>query len=339
MSIASAEIALYYAKQRDQTTPESNGGRPSSSPITSNVEGNIWPSVTSAQRETGQTRCEKVFFKNRNAADDKGLEAWVALAGHNASDEFEWIVPADQDDLQSDLAGTERKYSAGLLSADAAAGASTIGITLDNPALIDAWQDGDAIIIYSNQSSPAATTGTKETNTISGAPTLSGSVLTITLITPLVNAHAIAQNACCCGKASSPVDFAPRFDGVLQSGTGSYDITTYPIELGNLGTIRQKWMLTYLGSSGMAELSGDTLGSLGSYNITSDIAPINADSGTAYLTIKAGGHGAAHVSGDTLVFDTYEAAIGFFWFKETPAGAAEMGLTVSSVACGCETLV
>ena len=149
----------------------------------------------------------------------------------NPSDEFEWIVPADQDALQSDLAGTERKYSAGLLAADAAVGASTIRITLDNSSLADAWKDGDAIIIYSNQSSPAATTGIKETNTISGAPTLSGSVLTITLATPLINAHTVANGACCCGKIRSEVDFAPRFDGVLQSGTGRYDITTYPIEL------------------------------------------------------------------------------------------------------------
>ena len=338
MSIASAEITLYYAKQRDQTTPDSNGGRPSDNAVTSNVEGNIWPSVTSSQRETGQTRCEKVFFKNRNAADDKGLDAWIALSLPNPSDEFEWIVPADQDDLQSDLAGTERKYSAGLLAADAAVGASTIRITLDNSSLADAWKDGDAIIIYSNQSSPAATTGIKETNTISGAPTLSGSVLTITLATPLINAHTVANGGCCCGKVASAFDFAPRVDGVLQSGTGSYDITTYPIELGNLGTIRQKWTLTYLGS-GLAELSGDTLGSLGSFSLKSDIAPINAVSGTAYLTIKAGGHGAAHVNGDTLVFDTYEAAMGVFWFKQTPAGAAAMGLTVPSLSCGCETTV
>ena len=41
----------------------------------------------------------------------------------------------------------------------------------------------------------------------------------------------------------------------------------------------------------------------------------------------------------TLVFDTYEAAMGVFWFKQTPAGAAAMGLTVPSLSCGCETTV
>ena len=338
MSIVSTEIVPFYAKQRNQVTPGINGGRPSDNAITSNVEGNIWPSVTSAQRETGQTRCEKVFFKNRNAADDKGLDAWIALSLPNPSDEFEWIVPADQDALQSSLTGAERKYSAGLLSADVAVGASTISIALDNAALADAWQDGDAIIIYSNQGSPAATTGTKETNVIAKTPNLSNNILTITLKTPLTNAHTVANGACCCGVAQFAFDFAPRLDGVLQSGTGRYDIDTYPIELGNLGTIRQKWTLTYLGS-GLAELSGDTLGSLGSFSLTSDIAPINAVSGTAYLTIKAGGHGAAHVNGDTLVFDTYEAAMGVFWFKQTPAGAAAMGLTVPSLSCGCETTV
>lgn len=338
MSIASNEIVPYYALSRDQTAPANNGGRPSINAISTNVEGNVWPSVTSAQRAIGQVRCEKIFFKNRNAANSAGIDPWIALAQPNASDEWEWIVAADQDSLQGDLTGTERIYSASFLAADAATGATSIVLELDNAAMSEAWKDGDSIFIYSGQSTPVATTGLKEENVVSGDPVLSGLQLTLTLENPLANAYTTANSACCCVKMNAGSSFAPSLDGVAQTGTGVYDIDTYPVELGNLGTIRQKWTLRYLGS-GFAELSGDTLGSLGSFDISADIAPINTASNTAYLTIKAGGHGAAHVSGDTLVFDTHEATVGCFWFKQTPPGAAAMGLTVSTLACGCETLV
>lgn len=337
MAITSTELVPHYATGRDKTNPAANGGRPSTTAIGSSVEGNVWPSLTTAQLAAGQTIAEKICIKNRNAADAVGSGPWLTLSVPNSSDDIEWLVPADQDQYQGDLTGSERRYSAARLATDADAGAISIVLELDAAETADCWQDGDSIIIYSNKTGPAATPDTNEHRSISGAPVLAGNQLTITLNSGLSKAHSKANSATCCSLYKPAQAWKPWVANTSQSGTGSYDLASYPIELGNLGAVRQRWTLTYT-STTQAELSGDTLGSLGVFPINADIAPINQASGTPYLTIKAGGHGAAHVAGDKLEFDSYEAAICCFWFKKTPAGAAAMPLTVSRLAAGCETV-
>lgn len=335
MAIAANEIVPYYAANRSKTDPAANGGRPANVPVSNSVEGNVWPSLTTAQRTAGQTICEKVFFKNRNAANESGDSPWLALGSPNPSGDHEWIVAADQDNLQSALTGSERRYTASKLATDATAGSNTLVLTLDDAGLANAYQDGDSVIIYSGRNSMWADGGHQERATISGAPQASGTQLTLTLAAVLTHSHPAATGVCC-SLCTSVTPFAPRIDNVSQSGTGSYDLAGHPIELGNLGAVRQRWTLTYNGTR-QATLSGDTMGSLGVFAIASDIAPINPASGTPYLTIKAAGHGSAHVSGDILAFDTYEAALACYWYKATPAGTDAMGLTVSRLVCGCES--
>lgn len=337
MAIAANEIVPYYAANRSKTDPAANGGRPANVPVPNSVEGNVWPSLTTAQLAAGQTLAEKICVKNRNPANAVGSGPWLTLSAPNASDDIEWLVAADQDQYQGDLTGSERRYSAARLAADAGAGAISIVLALDAAETADCWQDGDSIIIYSNKAGPATTPDTNEHRIINGAPVLAGNQLTITLNSGLSNAHSKTNSATCCSLYKPGQDWKPWLANISQTGTGSYDLASYPIKLGNLGAVRQRWTLTYT-STTQAELSGDTLGSLGVFPINADIAPINQASGTPYLTIKAGGHGAAHVAGDKLEFDSYEAAICCFWFKKTPAGAAAMPLTVSRLAAGCETV-
>ena len=72
MAIISTELTPHYALGRDKANPAANGGRPSTTAIGSNVEGNVWPSLTTAQLAAGQTIAEKICIKNRNAADAVG---------------------------------------------------------------------------------------------------------------------------------------------------------------------------------------------------------------------------------------------------------------------------
>lgn len=260
MAIAANEIVPYYAANRSKTDPAANGGRPANVPVPNSVEGNVWPSLTTAQRTAGQTICEKVFFKNRNAANESGDSPWLALGSPNPSGDHEWIVAADQDNLQSALTGSERRYTASKLATDATAGSNTLVLTLDDAGLANAYQDGDSVIIYSGRNSMWADGGHQERATISGAPQASGTQLTLTLAAVLTHSHPAATGVCC-SLCTSVTPFAPRIDNVSQSGTGSYDLAGHPIELGNLGAVRQRWTLTYNGT-GQATLSGDTMGSL-----------------------------------------------------------------------------
>ena len=327
MAIISGELQLYYAAHRNQANPAANGGRPSNNAVRCGQSGNIWPVVTAAQRAAGQTLAEKLFWKNRNAAGDVGADPWVALLTTTGGDEYEWIIGADQDGMQSDLTGNERKYTAAKLAIDAPAGSTSISIIVPNTALNDAFAAGDMVLIHAGGN----TTETATVSAVSG----SGTALTLTLSAGTANAWQ-AASAYVCGLYRPGAALAPSVANITQSGAGSYDFTNNPLALDNRGTARQRWTLTYTGADAL-EVSGDEIGSLGSFPINADIAPLDA-SGRPYFTLAAGGHGTAHVSGDIITFDTYAAALGVWRFKTTPAGSASASTTSTALRIQVESV-
>lgn len=327
MAIISGELQLYYAAHRNQATPAANGGRPSNTAVRCGQNGNIWPVVTAAQRAAGQTLAEKLFWKNRNAAGDVGADPWVALLTTTGGDEYEWIVAGTQDDMQSDLTGSERKYAAAKLAADAAAGATSLSIALPNAALSGAFQSGDMVLIHAG----GATYETAAVSAVSG----SGTALTLTLSAGTANAWQ-AASAYVCSLYRPGAALAPSVSNITQSGAGSYDFTTYPLALDNRGTARQRWTLTYTAADAL-EVSGDEIGSLGAFSIADAISPLDG-SGNPYFTLAPDGHGTAHVAGDVIQFDTYAAAIAVWRFKTTPAGCLPMGTTSTALRVQVESV-
>lgn len=329
MAIINGELQLYYAVHRNQATPTANGGRPSNNAVRCGQSGNIWPVVTAAQRAAGQTLAEKLFWRNRNAAGDVGADPWVALltTAGGGGHEYEWIVGADQDGMQSDLTGSERKYTAAKLAADAAAGATALSITLPNAALSGAFAAGDTVLIHAG----GATWETASVSAVSG----SGTALTLTLSAGTANAWQ-AASAYVCSLYRPGAALTPSVANITQSGAGSYDFTSYPLALDNRGTPRQRWTLTYT-SATQLEVSGDDIGSLGAFDISAAIAPLDS-SGHPYFTVAAEGHGTAHVAGDIIQFDTYAAAIGVWRFKTTPPGAASMPTTSTALRVQVESV-
>lgn len=327
MAIISSELAQYYAQHRNQANPAANGGRPSNNAVRCGQSGNIWPVVTAAQRAAGQTLAEKLFWRNRNAAGDVGADPWAALLATTGGDEYEYIVAGTQDDMQSDLTGSERKYTAAKLASDAAAGATSLSIALPNATLSGAFQSGDTVLIHAR----GATYETATVSAVSG----SGTALTLTLSAGTANAWQ-AASAYVCSLYLPGAALAPSVANITQSGAGSYDFNTYPLALDNRGTARQRWTLTYT-SATQLEVSGDDLGSLGAFDISAAIAPLDS-SGHPYFTLATEGHGTAHVAGDIITFDTYAAAIAVWRFKITPAGCAAMDTTSTALRVHVESV-
>lgn len=328
MAIIASEIAQYYAAHRNQSNPAANGGRHSATAVRCGQLHNIWPRVTTAQRASGQELAEKIFCLNRNAANESAGDAWLVLDKTTGHDEYEWIVAADQDGMQSDIPSGARRYTAALAAA-AAAGATSLSVTLPHADLADCFQSGDTVILHGGDlTSNAAQWEAAIVSGVSG----SGTGLTLTLTAPLAQAH--AAGGFCCSAWLPGRDFAPSVTDITQSGVGSYDVVAYPIALSNRGTIRQNWTLTYTGADEL-EVSGDELGSLGVFPIAQDIAPLDA-SGNPYFTLPAGGHGAAHAAGDILSFKTWAAAYAAWRFKRTPPGAGRVDTTSTMLVCSVE---
>ena len=319
MTISSGEMRLYYAAQRNQTTPSANGGRPSQTPVTCGQFGNIWPAVSEAERAAGATRCEKLFWRNLNSANEAGSNALVALAATTGSDEYEWIVAGTQDNLQSELSSSARRYSVGVLATPAAVGATTLTVTLPDASLSGCFAAGDTLILCTGN--PDFGAGTAEIATLQSV-SASGTTLTLTLASGLTRAF---SGTAWCASCISVAAFAPSV--TVTSGTFAGNIA-----VNNVGTIRQVWTATYT-TDGL-QIVGDEVGNIGVFAISADIAPTNQSAGAPYFSIPADGHGSS--PSGAFTFSTQAAAIGVFRFKTTPAGATVSTATVPLI-CTCES--
>lgn len=318
MTIASGEMRLYYAAERNQSDPSANGGRPSQNAVTCGQYGNIWPAVSEAERASGATRCEKLFWRLTNTANEVGLNALVALAQTTGGDEYEWIVAGDQDNLQSALPGSPRRYSVGTL-APAAVGATSVTVTLPDAALADCFATGDTVILCGVN--PDFSSGSAQIAVVQ-SKSASGATLTLFLAGPLT--RAVSGTAWCASCVSVPT-FAPSV--TVTSGSLAAEIG-----VNNAGTIRQDWTATYTAAG--LEIVGDDLGAIGIFDTTAEIAPLNPAAGAPYFIIPTEAHGGT--PSGSFTFSTYAAAIGVFRFKRTPPGA-NVGAAAVPLICTCES--
>ena len=182
MPILGTELKMYRSALISDTAA-SNGGLLSSSEVVSGVNNNIFPDAPQAERATGSTKYRKVFFKNANASDLVLLNPRVFLDKYTPGDDAVYFFSGTQSDLQSDI-GTPKIYGAGKLDANAAAGATSINVLIESAAR-QFFSSGDLIRI--TDKADVGSTGQEEFVTVSGSPTISGSVVTINLTTALTN--------------------------------------------------------------------------------------------------------------------------------------------------------
>jgi len=97
--------------------------------------------------------------------------------------------------------------------------------------------------------------------------------------------------------------------------TAKYNLVSHPIEVTNQGAIKERWAIRFTSSTSF-EVIGETVGVVGTGNISADLAPTNAATGAPYFTIRADGWGSGWVSGNTLRFNT-EGGQAPFWVART----------------------
>lgn len=94
-----------------------------------------------------------------------------------------------------------------------------------------------------------------------------------------------------------------------------YDIVNYPFILKNKNAIQERFACIFT-SSTTIQLVGEHLGVIFTGSITSDIAPINPQTGEPYFTIQNEGWGSGWSTGDVFRFNL--AGAGFpYWFCRT----------------------
>lgn len=336
----STDLKVYKAK--------ANGRMDGASPVTSGALQNVFPHVTSAQRTAGHFDYRKNFWKIADDADGAALdpEIYQDAPTLSATDYIVMFLMGQRDRVE-DLTGyatgtdTQTKYGSAVLKNNITAGATALTVTVRNAALASGsdaiFRDGGKIKL-NDKATADALTGNEEVLTISGAPVVAGLDITITVAETIANDYTASGTA----RVSSlikPGDIETSVTAaVVTSTAGTFDDTTYPILLDNIGTVDEDWTLTR--AAGAWTLSGDSLGVIATgITLTSaNYAPSNPDFTKPYMTIDYRALGGTWVDGDTITWTTHPAAVGIGQKRVVPAGTASLANNRSTQVLGCEAV-
>ena len=321
MSILNSELQLFESTViSDEAT---NGGVMSHKVIDSGVVQNVFPNVTVAERASGSTKYRKLFLKVSNADNFTLLNPQFWIDSPTAADDWAVMFAATQTDVQSDITGAEQIYGCATLNTDVAAGGSTIIVDVEDASLVGMFVDGGTGRI-TNKDTPDSVTGTEETFVISGAPTVSGTTVTMTSASVLANSYATADITRVM-PVYEPGDIAASSDAWAETTTaGTYDEAAYPVVLDNIGTVEQTVTLTFTDATNFTATSDNPAVTLGSGTTGVDFIPNNADFSKPYLKLEAAGFGGTWAAGETIVFKTHPAAVPIWERRDVPAGAASL---------------
>jgi hypothetical protein len=311
MAIISAEILKYKAAVHDNTT--ANGGRMSAVEIASNVKNNVFPDVSEIDRTAGITQYRKVFHKVANADNDVLNAILIHLLTIAAGDDYLTLMLGAQRDTQADIIATPpRQYGiatlhtqvnsgGSVLIVDAESSTPVLFITGDTIAIID----GETVLYYENVT--VSKNSAQYTLTLDTGDTVPSTlVATTTLI------------ASCIEVASSDPTSA---DWTEDSAEGTYNESTYPVELDNIGTIEEDITITFTSATAFS-VAGDTVGALASGSILADYIPLHPVFALPYFTLRSAGFAGTWANGDTITFTTHPAAVPVWRKRVVPVASA-----------------
>lgn len=319
MSITSNEIIWRRAAVMDPNLA-SNGGRMSHLSIASGVKNNIWPDVPHAEREAGSIKHMKVFIHVANDNSLKLIRPRLFVETYTPGDDAIVIFPGTYTDTQSQVAPS-RVYGGGKLNANALSGASSIQVLTEDVDL-DYFKAGDLIRI-SDKATVSSVTGNVQFCTIAtGGVSYSGDVATLTLEETLLHDFSALNTRV--ASVYEPDDVEAYADNyILTSAGGSFDDTNYPVLGHGVGSIYEDWTVTFTSPTAFT-CSGSVVGSVGSGNTSSDFSPVNGNFSRPYFTLPSAAWSGSFVSGDSLTFRTYPAAVPLWYRRVIPAGAGSL---------------
>lgn len=313
MSIIAAE--LVWRLPVEVSDAGTNGGRMTAGSIATAVKNNVFPDVPQAERTAGSTKYRKVFVHVANDADLTLVAPKLFVETRTPGDDNVTFIAATQRNTQSAITGSEVKYGAGVLNANATAGAGTIAVLVEDSAN-NIFPNGCSIRVSDKADINAS--GNEEYKVVSNC-SYTGNVATLTLSTNLANGYSSTVTKV--ASVYSPGDVLTAIANFAKSSSaGTYNNATYPPLGDSISTVEQDWTLTFTSATAF-NIVGDVLGSVGTGNTSSDAAPINGSYSKPYFTLRSVGFGGTWVAGDTITFKTSPASIPIWYRRVVPAGA------------------
>jgi hypothetical protein len=319
---------------------EKTNGRMSDTRIISGVAKNLFTHVSSTQRAAGYFDYYGAWWQVADDDDGVGVDPEIFMDYPTLSDDdYVMIFEMDDRDAIDDITGyatgndTERKYGTAYLADDIIAGDQTFDVVVKNAAMASGndaiFADGDTIKI-SEKTTALSASGTEETHVISGSPVVASDGVTITITIADSGGFANSYTADGSTVRVSSI-YEPSTDmeatvttAVVTSSAGTFDDTTYPITLDNIGTVDEDWTL-YFTDGTHFRLDGDSLGTgVDTGDTATNFSPNNAGRSKPYFTVDLSAFGGTFVAGDTITFTTKPAAKHIGFKRVVPAASGSL---------------
>jgi hypothetical protein len=314
MAIVGSELNYYQSKVVNDTS--SNGGRISSTLITSGLSNSWWPNISEADLATGITQYRKGFVRVDNAANTVGTNLRVGLFRPTPGSDELYLAKGTQTNIQSQWISTPPNYyGCGQLDASVLTGANSITVLVEDGAKI-IFRSGDLIRI-SNETS-LGTGGTAEVHTISGTPSIAGDVVTITLVGTLANDYS-DTNTYVSSLISEATVTGTVTGKVVTSTAGTFNEAL--VTVSNLGSIYQTLTFTFSNPTTFTVSSDEGI-SLAGGTTGNTYAPTHVAAGASYLSIPPAAWGGTFANLDTVVFTTVPPCVPIIEKRVVPAGSA-----------------
>lgn len=315
MAIVGSELHYYQSKVVNDTA--SNGGRISTTLITSGQSNTWWPNVTQAQLTSGATQYRKGFVRVDNANNEVGYNFRAGLWKPTPGSDSLYLIKGTQTDIQSGVGAT--LYGAGTLDSSVLAGVSEIDVLVEDGA-VTIFRDGDLIRI-SDQTTVGGSGNAEIKEIDTGGVSVDGDVVTLTLTSQLANAYSNTNTYVCSLIEEAEVK-GTTSNKVVTSAAGTFDATL--MSVGNLGSIYQIVTFTFTSATAFTVTSDEVTFSPNTGSILSTYAPTNVGVGASYFSVPATCWGGTFVTGNTVVITTIPPCVPIWEKRIIPSSAAEI---------------
>lgn len=329
MPIQPSEIRLY--RSAAVSNLPANGGIMSAVEVVDGAPSNLFPNASSADRLAGFTRWRKMFFKVGSADNLSLISPRIWMDSNTPGDDRIVFCAGTQRDVQSGIPGSPTFYGMGLTTAGVLSGATSLSVQVEDGATSIFRNDG--LVRISDRADPFSA-GNEHWSLISGNPTVVGNVVTMTLATPVPVGFLSGSKV---SSVYAPATVSPLIDTVVLTAAGGNLVNQATNMIpSSIGTIEQNWTLTFTGSSAF-NIAGDTVGAVGSGNVSAGAAPNNPSFNKPYFTLNPALFGGSYANGNVLTFSTHPSAVPLWVRQVTPPGAAAVSGNVFSIYCDGET--
>jgi hypothetical protein len=294
--------------------------------------GNLIPLALPSDLTSGRTVHRKLGFRVASADNGTGAESilrkWREISGQYAYSSW---FPCTRRLLNSEITGTEEKYGAGVLKFAVGATDTTLVVTVRHSSLASGadaiFKDGKKVAVCLASQGPTADANLQSYAVVSGAPSVSGLDVTLTLAAPIGAAYAAGSTV---QSYPTAVDIKTAYANVVKTSASGV-FTAASMVLDNIGTPTCSVTVTFSSSTtfnATCNFPGGivTAGSsaLGAGSITAAFAPVNRFTSRPVLTLPVGIFSGTWASGDTVEFDLDGAEYCFVSKHIIPAGTTSV---------------